>query len=147
MAQERKNYLQTNKFKVSLENSEWDKFISVDGLGINFEVLTNNEGGGNTMELQPGRAVMNRITLTRRFRNDPTLMDWIKEIQEGKDTRKSGSIVLLDDEGKNEVVRFNFYQAFPCQWDGPNLNTTNATEPATETVVLAIEDVSMEASA
>ena len=144
MAQTRKNYLQTNKFKVTLENADWDKFIEVGGLGISFEVMSNNEGGANTIELQPGRARMNRLTLRRRFRNDPTLMEWIKEIQDGKDTRKSGSVVLLDDEGKNEVVRFNFYQAFPCEWQAPHLSTDAATEAAIETVVLAVEDVTME---
>jgi phage tail-like protein len=143
MAQEAQNYLQTNKFRVTLENSDWDRFIEVGGLGINFEVISNNEGGKNTMDLKPGRARMGRITLKRRFRNDATLMKWIKEIQEGKNSRKAGSVILLDDEGKTEVTRFNFFRAFPCEWHAPHLSTQTDSESAIETIVLAVEDVEM----
>ena len=143
MADTNKEYLQTNKFKVKLENEEWDKFIEVDGLGINFEVITNNEGGRNTMELSPGRAHMTRLVLKRRFRDDKSLVKWIKDIQAGKNIRKSGSVILLDAEGTKEVARFNFFKAFPCEWRAPRLSTTEKSDAAIETITLAVEDVEL----
>jgi RNase P/RNase MRP subunit POP5 len=37
--------------------------------------------------------------------------------------RRSGSIIILDDDGETEVNRYNFFEAWPCRWKAPELNS------------------------
>jgi len=48
---------------------------------------------------------------------------------------KNGSVVLLD-ESQKEVVRWNFYNAWPCKWEASSLQA-KSSEVAIETPELA----------
>jgi phage tail-like protein len=65
----------------------------------------------------------------------------MQETLDGKLTRKNISIVLLSDAGE-EVLRFNFRNAWPVKWSGPNLNA-EASDVAIETLELAHEGLSL----
>ena len=53
--------------------------------------------------------------------------------------RRNGSIVLLDREG-NEKARWNFFNAWPTKYDGPDFNA-EGNDVAIETLELAHEGV------
>ena len=61
----------------------------------------------------------------------------------GKPDRRSGSIVLLDEAGK-QVLRWNFVRGWPAKWEGPDLNA-RANEVAIETLEIAHEGLELEA--
>lgn len=72
-------------------------------------------------------------------RSSGELQRWHKNILEGKHDRRNGSIILLDD-ARQEVVRWNFFDAFPVKWEGPSLNATG-NEVAMESVELCCERI------
>ena len=54
-----------------------------------------------------------------------------------KAQRADGSIILLDEE-RQEVMRWNFKRAWPCRWKGPGLNA-KASEVAFEEIEVCHE--------
>jgi phage tail-like protein len=58
------------------------------------------------------------ITLTRGITDDAELWEWAKQSLDGRVERKNGSIVLLDDTGR-EKLRWNFVNGWPSKWTGP----------------------------
>ena len=79
------------------------------------------------------------ITLKWGITDDAELWDWRKKVMDGKIERKSGAIVLLNDE-REEKLRWNFKEAWPTKWSAPALNATG-NEVAIETLELAHESV------
>jgi phage tail-like protein len=136
-------FVTASSFKVTIDGHQWDVFESVSNLGIDFEDISYS-GDKNVTLNRPGRCNARDIVFTRRFKTDPELYKWIKEIKEGKQTRKSGSVVITSDEGK-EVCRFNFFGAWPKSWTAPVLSkaTRNANDITIETIVLSVQDVEM----
>jgi phage tail-like protein len=51
------------------------------------------------------------------------------------------SVVLLNEAGE-EVIRFNFRDAWPAKWSGPNLNGAGS-DIAIETLEIAHEGLSI----
>ena len=77
------------------------------------------------------------ITLRRGVTDDAELWAWRKKTVEGTVERKDGSIVLVDDTGK-EKVRWNFVKGWPTKWTGPSVNAAG-NEVAIETLEIAHE--------
>lgn len=67
-------------------------------------------------------------------------MDWMKEIDPGKATRKTVTIVLLDVE-MNEVASWELQRAFPKKYVAPDFNDTS-NEIAIESLELVCEGIS-----
>jgi phage tail-like protein len=65
------------------------------------------------------------------------------EALNGQVRRTAGSILLLD-ENRNEVMRWNFDRAWPCKYTGPTLNAGN-NEIAIETLVICCEQLLIDA--
>ena len=58
-------------------------------------------------------------------------------MEDGQVDRRSGSIVLLDDD-RTEVLRWNFSDGWISKWVGPDLNA-KGNEVAIETIEIAHE--------
>lgn len=133
-------YLTASSFEVKIEGMTWTQFETVTGLGITIEDIPF-QGKGNSIENRPGRSNATDIILTRRFKKDPELFAWLKDIQNGKFNTKSGSVILLDDEGK-EVVRFNFERAWPKKWLPPVLSKgVGGNDTPMETLTLSVQNI------
>jgi phage tail-like protein len=65
----------------------------------------------------------------------------MQDTLDGKLARKNMSVVLLNDAGE-EVLRFNFTNAWPVKWSGPNLNA-ETNEIAIETLEITHEGLSI----
>ena len=91
------------------------------------------------MRKLPGLTKYTNITLKWGLTDSRELYDWYRDVVNGKIERKSGSIILLDLEG-NEKVRWNFFEAWPTKWDGPDF-TAKGNDVAIETLELAHERV------
>ncbi len=135
-------YLNVSSFKVTIDGHQWGSYDTVSGIGIDMEDIAYHEGK-NQMLNRPGRFNARDISLSRRFKKDKELYSWMKEIKGGKQVRKSGSIILTDDEGK-EVIRFNFFGAWPKGWSGPTLSKdANGNEILREEITLSVSDVEL----
>lgn len=142
MADALEEYVNVTSFKVTIDGTNWSTYERVSGVGLDVEDVPF-QSDKNIMFNRPGRTNARDITLVRRFKKDKELYNWMKEIKAGKQTRKSGSVILLDDEEK-EVIRFNFFGAWPKAWSGPELSKDKAgNDILKEEVVLSVADVEM----
>ena len=109
----------------------------VTGLQIETEIEQYEEGGVNEYVHQlPKRTKYQHITLKRGITDQDDLWRWYQEVINGKFKRESGSIILMDITGKKEKWRWNFEEAYPVKWTGPELKADGNTV-AFETIELA----------
>ena len=125
-------------FLVEIDGITRAGFHEVSGIDSTIDVVEHREGGDNTSPRKlPGLTKHANIVLKRGITDDTQLWQWHLDAVNGTLTRKNGSIVLKDRRG-NEVARWNFVNAWPSKWTGPNL-TAEGTDVAIETLELAHE--------
>jgi phage tail-like protein len=117
-------------------------FTEVSGFSTETSVIEYREGADPSPPRKlPGITKYSNITLKRGITNDRSLWDWRKTVMDGATERRNVSIVLLD-ESRQEVARWNFYDAWPCKWEGPSLHA-KSSEVAIETLELAHEGLEL----
>jgi phage tail-like protein len=112
-------------------------FSEVSGLQTEIEVQEYREGGVNEFihkRAGPAKYPSNLI-LKKGVTDVSVLWNWYRDVAQGTIDRKTVYVVLLDSTGE-EKLRWNFQQAYPVKWVGPDLKAT-ASEVAVETVELA----------
>ena len=129
------------RFRVQIDGITKAGFREVSGLDAANDAVDYRDGDDPThLRKLAGLQKFTNITLKRGITTDQDLWKWRKMVIDGKikEARKSGQIILLDDEGK-ETAEWTFKEAWPSKWTGPGLNAT-ANEVAIDTVELTIED-------
>jgi phage tail-like protein len=121
-------------------------FSECTGLQVEMEVYEYKEGGYNThIHRLPGRAKAGNITLKRGIARPPTvssgpwdsvLWKWYCDVLRGQIVRHNFSILLIDPNVRQEVARWNVYDAYPVKWIGPTFKATDSAA-AIETLELA----------
>jgi phage tail-like protein len=103
-------------------------FMEVSGLQVEVEVKDYQEGGQNAyVHKLPGAArYPSNLVLKRGLTDADVLWKWHQDVARGKVVRKNGSIILMNDAGK-ETWRWNFSNAYPVKWIGPQFNATAST--------------------
>jgi phage tail-like protein len=113
-------------------------FSEVSGLEVEIPPIVYRNGSEDiTQRKIPGLKKFTDITLKRGVTGHVGFWNWIVEALNGQVRRTSGSILLLD-ENRREVMRWNFARAYPCKYTGPGLNASN-NEVAIETLVVCCE--------
>ena len=114
-------------------------FTEVAGMISESNVIEYREGSDPpTMRLMPGVQKPNRLILKRGVTRNRELWDWRKTTLDGHTQRRSGSIVLRDEEGK-EVWRLDFNNAWISKWEGPAALNAKTNEAALESIEIAHE--------
>jgi phage tail-like protein len=124
-------------FRVEIENTSVASFAECTGLSSQVDVIEYREGGDPTIRKLPGIRRFGDITLKRGITTSNELQGWHANVLNGVPDRRNGSVILLDDAGQ-EVVRWNFFNAFPRKWEGPDLRG-EGHEVAIETLTLSCE--------
>lgn len=118
----RKDPYKNFHFLVELDGIVQAGFSEASGFGSNIEVIEYREGGDTiSVRKLPGKVSYTDITLKWGVTDSSELYDWHRAAINGQIQRKNGSIILLDDMGA-EKVRWNFFNAWPSKWDGPDFN-------------------------
>ena len=115
-------------------------FKSVSGMDSETEVIEFKQGNDKVVRKKPGRTTYANITLERGYTATDDLWQWRKNIEDGLIDRRSGSIVILDQDGETEVARYNFYEAWPCKWYVPDMDS-DQSGMAIEKIEIAVEKV------
>jgi len=115
-------------------------FKSVSGMDSETEIVEFKQGNDTIVRKKPGRTTYANITLERGYTATDDLWEWRKNIEDGKIDRRSGSVIILDQDGATEVARYNFYEAWPCKWFVPDM-AADSSAMAIEKVELAVERV------
>jgi phage tail-like protein len=130
-------------FVINIEGVGSGAFSEVSGLDTETDPIEYREGSEDiTVRKLPGLRKYPNITLKRGFTKDRGLWDWRKTVMDGKTQRKSGSIVLLN-EAREEALRWNFREGWPCKLQGPPLNA-KTNEVAIETLEICHEGLELQ---
>ncbi len=106
---------------------------------------TDEGGENNYVHKLPGRLKVSNVTLKRGLVKSNEFLTWcMKAALEKPMDRRNVSIVLFD-QAANTVMRWNFLNAFPVKWVGPQF-TADSTTLAIESVELAHEGLTVETS-
>ncbi len=124
---ERKDPYSSFHFLVEIDGLVVAGFSEASGLQAETQIETYREGGVNDyVHRLPKETTYQNIVLKRGITDSDVLWKWHQDVVSGKIERRSGYIVLLDSEG-NETWRWNFLDAYPAKWTGPDLRAENST--------------------
>ena len=112
-------------------------FKKVSGMESSTEVIEFKQGNDPVVRKKPGRTTYANLVLERGYTASDDLWQWRKGIEEGRVDRRSGSIIVLD-QNFEEVARYNFYEGWPCKWEAPPMDA-ESSGMAIEKVELAVE--------
>lgn len=124
------------RFRVEIEGITSAGASEVIGLQIETETEPYEEGGVNDFVYHlPKRTKYQHITLKRGITDLDDMWNWFQEVVSGSFKRKNGAIILMDSSG-NDSWRWDFFEAYPVKWTGPELKADSNTV-AFETIELA----------
>lgn len=107
------------RFTVEIDSLLVGGFSAVDGLEVEVDTETYEEGGVNDLtHVFPSRTSHGTITLRRGLTDSDEFWGWLRDTQHGRGTRKNGRVLVLDSMGE-EAVGWEFVDAFPVRWQGP----------------------------
>jgi phage tail-like protein len=128
------------RFRVEIDGIQQAGFTECSSLGSHLEVIEYREGGEPaTVRKLPGKASYGDVTLKWGMTDNQELYQWHLQAVQGNVSRRSGSVVQLDDTG-NEKLRWNFFNAWPSKWDGPSFSA-KGNDVSIETLTLSCERV------
>ena len=124
-------------FRVEITGVEVGGFSEVSGLQVEIQTEDYQEGGMNeyTHKLAGPARYPSNLVLKRGLIDSDVLWQWQRDVVEGRVIRRNGSIVLMNGAGE-EKWRWNFTDAYPVKWNGPDLRGASA-DVALETLELA----------
>jgi len=121
-------------------------FAEASGLEVEVPPIEYRNGSEDiTMRKVPGLKKFTNLTLKRGIIADLGFWNWVVEAMNGQVRRVEGTVLLLD-ENRQEVMRWNFTRGWPCKWTGPGLNAKN-NEIAMETLEICHEGLSIDGQA
>ena len=105
-------------------------FTEVSGLQVEMQVMEYEEGGTNTfVHRLPGRLKVGNVTLKRGLTKSNEFLRWCMKLE-----RRNVTVVMYDSTGQ-PVIRWNFANAYPVKWVGPQFTADSST--------LAIESIEL----
>jgi phage tail-like protein len=124
------------RFELKLDDLSVGAFSECTGIQLETETQDYNEGGVNDhVHKFPTRTKQSNITLKRGI-VDRVMWDWYFDLYRNGIVRtRNCTITVYDPSGKDEVMVWQFNNAFPCKWQGPDLNASQ-NNVAVETVDL-----------
>lgn len=112
---------------------------------LQVEIHEQKEGGLNDgVHLIPGRIKAGKITLKRGITSSSDLLKWYVDVAQGKiDASKRKVSVIMYDSTSEELLRWNFQEAFPSKWSGPSF-VSGRSAVAIETLELSYQSLEVE---
>jgi phage tail-like protein len=126
------------RFYVKVGGSTQAIFTEVSGLGMEMTIEEIEEGGNNGfVHRLPGRCKVGNLTLKSGMTNSNDFLKWILDVARGKIEKKHLSVILYKPDG-TESMRWEFTNAFPVKWTGPQFKADD-TATAIESLELVHE--------
>ncbi len=122
-------------FELRFDVESYGGFSECTGLNLETQVQEYPEGGwnGGTRRF-PTRTTQSNVVLKRGI-VDRRLWDWYFLVAQGRTVPKNVHIRVLRPNGGGAVMELLLRGAFPCKWNGPELNAAQSNV-AVETLEL-----------
>ena len=127
-------------FKLVIQGVTEGHFVECTGIGARVAAIRYQEGGNNVVHRIPGPIDFGDITLRYGLTASRELWDWFLAGMQGRVDRRHVSILMLETDGKTEVLRWDLINAWPAEWRGAPLDAL-AREVAIESVTLVYESI------
>lgn len=113
-------------FLVEVDSLVVGGFSEVSGLEMTVQTEDVKEGGVNTFTHKLATGIEYPNLVLRRGLADATLWDWMHDVSRGLGLvpvvkRKNVRVILLDADG-TEKWGWEFRDAYPVQWSGPDFD-------------------------
>jgi phage tail-like protein len=132
--------LRNFRFRVEIDGITNAGFTEVSGFDSTTDVIEYREGADPPhIRKIPGLNKVGDVVLKFGLTTDTRLFDWRQEIVDGKITRKSVSVVVLDETGA-EAARWRMENAWPSKVDASDF-TAKGNDVAINTLTLSCEEV------
>lgn len=130
------------RFYIMVNQTAAGVFMEASGLEVEIDVMDYQEGGNNSfVHRLPGFTKTSNLTLKRGITKSNEFYKWFAEISNSTIERKQVTVIMYDSAGK-EVLRWNFLNAYPVRWVGPQFQASEAAV-AVETIELAHEGITV----
>jgi phage tail-like protein len=114
-------------------------FAEATGINSEMNVIEYREGNDSLVTRKlPGLSKFGNVTLKRGVTQDTDLFNWHKTVMDGDIRRDESMSIVLLDEKRQEVVRWNLRNAWPTKYNAPDMKA-NANEIAIESIEIAHE--------
>jgi phage tail-like protein len=140
---ERKDPFRSFNFKVEINGINVGSFSEVSGLSSDGDAVEYRNGDDVPLHVRKlmGLRKYSNITLKRGHTDNYECWTWRNNIVNGQADRRDGTIVLMDEQRK-EVLRWDFTAGWIHKIDGPTFNA-KGNDVAMETVELVVESVTL----
>lgn len=131
-------------FRVEFDGLTVGSFSECSGLTAEGDSVDYREGTDIPLTVRKLMALRKytNIVLKRGYTTNGELWSWYKNIANGIADRRNGSIILMDEE-RNEVMRWQVENAWINKIEAPTFNAT-ANEVAIESCELVHEGLALE---
>lgn len=111
------------QFRLEIPGVARGHFTEVSGLGVRVHPIRYREGGiGQIVRTLPGPVDYSEVTLRYGLIRDAELWNWMQGTIQGRVERRNVSIMMLETDGTTESLRWNLFNAWPCEWQGAPLD-------------------------
>ncbi|WP_164015817.1 phage tail protein [Pyxidicoccus trucidator] len=111
------NPLRGYNFTLLIDGVNEGHFLFCSELHVKVEALRYREGGaGPVVRRLPGPISHGDVVLRCGFTQSPELWTWFLATMSGVPLRKNVSILMLDDDGLTERLRWNLNECWPSEW-------------------------------
>jgi phage tail-like protein len=136
MTQPKSESLPIHRFYLQIDGFNKAIFQEIDGFKVETDIFEYVEGGNNGfVHKLPGQTRVGNLTLKRGMVATNELFNWYMKVAAGTIERRNLSVVIYKND-KEEMRRWNYFDAYPVRWVGPAL-TTSRTNAAVEVMELA----------
>jgi len=144
MANARVDPLPKYMFLVEIEGIARAGFMTVSGLEEESEVRSYREGGDNsTVRKLAGLNSYSPIVLEMGSTFDTALWDWRQKVKrEGAQGNRKSISVIQQDEARQEVKRWQVYEAWPSKFTGPEFDASSS-DTAVESIEIQHEGLDL----
>jgi phage tail-like protein len=112
------------RFEVNINGLAVAGFSECTGLQWETETQDYLEGGENTyVHKFPTRTKQSNLVLKRGI-VDRVMWNWYYDLTQGLVQLRGGAVLVRDPSGSDVVMQWEFSEAFPSKWTGPDLNAT-----------------------
>lgn len=110
------------RFRVEIEGIAAGHFKAVDGLSTTVELIEYQGGGDMYARPIPGRPKIAPVTLKKGYIASNELWAWMEDTMNGQFHSHQMTVVLMDDDGQTDLVRYDLHDCWPTSWKGLQLD-------------------------
>jgi phage tail-like protein len=128
-------------FRLEVQGFAQGHFVECSNIAVRIPAIPYCEAGANQVVRKvPGRPEYADITLRYGTTSSFDLWNWFLEAATGNVQRKRVSIVLRDATGTKDVMRWELFETWPKEWNGPPLDS-RGKDVAVESLTLTYETI------